>query len=52
MVTKKVDEDPKPVPVTEMVISMAPAFFSREQVLDMIKEIDAAKAKGLKVRFA
>lgn len=40
------------VPPTELVVSMAAYAYTREQVLELIKNIDEAKAKGLTVRFA
>jgi hypothetical protein len=40
------------VPPTELVLSMAPAFVSREMCMDyVLKAIDATK-KGMSVRFA
>jgi hypothetical protein len=40
------------VPPTEVVISMAPSHFTREQVMDIIGRVNDARAKGLSVRFA
>lgn len=39
------------VPAKELVISMAPAFFTREQVIELLDRVRTADANGLTVRF-
>jgi hypothetical protein len=46
------EEVPPIVPPTEIVLSMAPCMFTREQVIELVSQVVAATNKGLVVRFA